>query len=144
MSSRSAETQTSALSMKCVVVVEDDAILAMSLEQALTDAGVEQVIVSSTTDDAIKVLRSHRPEALVLDVHLADRDDGWAIAELVQNLGPRRPRVVFSTGAPDDIPPDIAELGPVLTKPYDSADLIEALSQPAKKGLLARLKGRLR
>jgi hypothetical protein len=78
---------------------------------------------------------------MVLDVHLADRNDGWAIAELVAEVGPRPPRIVFSTGAPGDIPEEIAELGPVLEKPYDFAELIELLRKPAREGLLSRLRG---
>ena len=87
-----------------VLVVEDDAVLAMSLEMALRDAGVEQVEVSSTTEMALAALKAAQPDAIILDVHLADRDDGWAIAELARSLGPSGPRIVFSTGAPQDIP----------------------------------------
>ena len=61
-----------------VLVVEDDAILAMALEMALRDAGVEQVEISSTSEMALAALRTGQPDAIVLDVHLADRDDGWA------------------------------------------------------------------
>ncbi len=78
--------------------------------------------------------------AIVVDVHLADRDDGWAIAELVDMLGTRRPRIVFSTGAPQDIPQEIAEMGPVFEKPYDPAELVAALSGEEKRGLFAKLR----
>jgi len=76
----------------------------------------------------------------VLDVHLADRDDGWALAELVEQLGPPHPRIIFSTGSPDEIPPDIAEMGPVFEKPYDPAELVEALSGDERRGFFARLR----
>jgi len=36
----------------------------------------------------------------------------------------RRPRIVFSTGAPQDIPKEIAEIGPIFEKPYDPAELV--------------------
>ena len=55
-------------------------------------------------------------------------------------LGPKRPRIVFSTGSPDEIPPDIAEMGPVFEKPYDPAQLAEVLASGAKPGLFARLR----
>ena len=98
-----------------VLVVEDDPIQGMALEEGPADA-------------------------IVLDVHLADRDDGWALAELVDLLGPRRPRIVFSTGSPEDIPPEIAEMGPVFEKPYDPAQLAAALASGARPGLFARLR----
>ena len=123
-----------------VLLVEDDALIALSIEQSLLDAGAREVTICSTTAEALAALRETNPDGLVLDVHLADRDDGWALAELVNSVGPNPPRIVFSTGAPQDIPPEIAELGPVLQKPYDPADLIAALGQPPRPGLLGRLK----
>ena len=123
-----------------VLLVEDDALIALAIEQSLLDAGATAVTICTTTADALAALRENRPDGIVLDVHLADRDDGWALAELVNSVGPNPPRIVFSTGAPQDIPPEIAELGPVLEKPYDPAELIAALSQPPPPGLLGRLR----
>ncbi len=123
-----------------VLLVEDDALIAMAIEQSLLEGGATSVTICSTTAEALAALRDTRPDGLVLDVHLADRDDGWALAELVNSVGPNPPRIVFSTGAPQDIPAEIAELGPVLEKPYDPAELIAALSQPPRPGLLGRLK----
>ncbi|MGY8972400.1 MAG: response regulator [Sphingomonadales bacterium] len=127
-----------------VLVVEDDAVLGMVLEQALLDAGVARVALSSSTEQAMQHLRQERPGAIVLDVHLADRDDGWAIAELVRTLGPNSPRIIFSTGAPQDIPKDIAALGCTLEKPYDAEVLIDVLRQPKRRGIISRLRGALR
>jgi hypothetical protein len=76
---------------------------------------------------------------VVLDVHLSDRDDGWAVAELISLLGPRRPRIAFSTGSPEAIPAGIAELGPVFAKPYDPEHLVEVLAAGKGRGLIARL-----
>jgi CheY-like chemotaxis protein len=126
-----------------VLVVEDDPVLAMATEDTLRDGGVEHVVICPTTESALEALREERPDALVLDVHLADRDDGWAIAELVETLGDASPRIVFATGAPQDIPPRIAELGSVLTKPYAPAALLDALREPNRRGLLSRLRGAL-
>lgn len=126
-----------------VLVVEDDAILALTIENALLDAGVETVGHCTSTEEALDALRGGRPDVIVLDVHLADRDDGWAVAELVRTLGPDAPRIIFSTGAPEDIPEEIAALGCVLEKPYASADLVAILGQPERSGIISRLRGAL-
>lgn len=126
-----------------VLLVEDDALIAVALEASLLEAGAKSVTICTTTAEALAALRDHKPDAMVLDVHLADRDDGWAIAELVNSVGPKPPRIVFSTGAPQDIPEEIAELGPVLEKPYDHRELITALRRPPRAGLLTRIKGAL-
>lgn len=127
-----------------VLVVEDDAVLGLTIEQALSDAGVETVEICASTELALDALRRRQPDAIVLDVHLADRDDGWAIAELVRTLGPDSPRIIFSTGMPDDIPEDIASQGCVLEKPYNPSMLIDLLREPKRKGIISRLRGRLR
>ena len=137
--SRTAKSRPAPLPHR-VLVVEDDAVLGLTIEAALEDAGVADVRICPTTDAALAALRDQTPDAIVLDVHLADRDDGWAIAELVRTLGPKAPRVIFSTGMPQDIPEDIAAQGSVLVKPYDAAVLVERLREPQRRGFASRLR----
>ena len=126
-----------------VLVVEDDAIIGLTIEQTLTDAGVIEVEICPTTDEALAALRRKQPEVIILDVHLADRDDGWAIAELVRTLGPDSPRIVFSTGMPEDIPEEIASMGTVLEKPYELEVLVQLLREPKREGIISRLRSKL-
>ncbi|MBX9897518.1 MAG: response regulator [Qipengyuania sp.] len=137
---RTRKAATNGLQLRRVLVVEDDPILGMATEDTLREGGVEHVDICPTTDGALEVLKAELPDAIVLDVHLSDRNDGWAIAELVESLGENSPRIVFSTGAPQDIPPHIAELGSVLTKPYAPEALLAALREPGRRGLLSRLR----
>ena len=123
-----------------VLVVEDDPVQGMALEAALLDAGAAEVVLCPSIACTMQALEQGPADAIVLDVHLADRDDGWALAELVDMLGPKRPRIVFSTGSPEDIPPEVAEMGPVFEKPYDPAQLAQALASGARPGLFARLR----
>ena len=123
-----------------VLLVEDDAILGWALQEALMDGGAREVVICTTMKATMQELESDkRFDAMILDVHLADRDDGWALAELVSMLGPRRPRIAFSTGSPEAIPPEVAEMGPVFEKPYDADHLVKELSANRKRGLIARL-----
>nr|WP_247710519.1 response regulator [Qipengyuania huizhouensis] len=125
------------------MVVEDDAIIGLTIEQALLDAGVPLVEICPTTEEALDALRRKQPDVIVLDVHLADRDDGWAIAELVRTLGPDSPRIIFSTGMPRDIPEDVAAMGCILEKPYEPEILIALLHEPKRRGIISRLRGAL-
>jgi len=125
-----------------VLVVEDDAVLGMTIEQALSEDEFADVTICSTAECSLAMLRSKQFDAVVLDVHLADSSDGYEIAELVDAMGSEDTRIVFQTGAPNDIPEHIRELGPVLAKPYDPETLREALAQKPKSGLLSLLRPR--
>jgi DNA-binding response OmpR family regulator len=123
------------------LVVEDDALLAMQLEDALNDGGAEEVVVCDSVVTAMAHLERMKPDILILDVHLADRDDGWTMAELVTQLSPNPPVIVFSTATPETIPERIAKLGAVMGKPYRTEALIATLQEHRRKpGLLARLR----
>ncbi|KLE32481.1 response regulator [Aurantiacibacter luteus] len=125
-----------------VLLVEDDPVLAMTLEDAFLRAGTKEVVICPTmAATKLELEKDERTDAIVLDVHLGDRNDGWAIAELVTMLGARPPRIAFSTGSPEAIPPEVAELGPVFEKPYDPDLLVSELAAGQKKGLFARLLG---
>lgn len=125
---------------RTVIVVEDDAVLGLNIEQALKDAGISEVTICASAACTLDRLRNGSFDAMVLDVHLADSNEGWEIAELVNALGVSNTRIVFQTGSPEAIPPHIRQLGPVLTKPYDPQDLVEALKKKPKAGLLALLR----
>ncbi|MEO5706114.1 MAG: response regulator [Alteraurantiacibacter sp.] len=125
-------------------MVEDDLLLAMELEAALLDAGAAEVMICGGMTEAAAALESWSPHAVVLDVHLSDRDDGWALAEMVSLLGARPPQIAFSTGSPESIPDDVRRLGPVFAKPYDTAVLARELLQEPPHGLVGRLREALR
>lgn len=136
--------QTEATVPGRVLLVEDDAILALDITETLKDAGVREVQHCSSTEEALVALREATPDVVIVDVHLTDRDDGWAVAELVGELAPIPPRIIFSTGAPEDIPERIAEMGPVLEKPYEASDLVALIREPKKRGVIWRLKRAMR
>lgn len=127
-----------------VLLVEDEPLIALELEEALREGGASEVLRCASIAETMKELEGNPPDVVILDVHLADGDQGWALAELIDQLGTRRPRIVFSTGAPQDIPPEIAEMGTVFAKPYNPAELVSALKENGKRagtGLLGRLRG---
>lgn len=125
MSSR--VTNRSSLGIGRVLLVEDEPLIAFELEEALLEGGTQSVVRCSSIAEALPHLDGEPLDAVILDVHLKDRDDGWALAELVKLLGPRTPEIVFATGSPQDIPPEIAEMGKVFAKPYDPEALVASL-----------------
>ncbi|MEM8725963.1 MAG: response regulator [Pseudomonadota bacterium] len=127
--------------LRRVMVVEDDAIQGLAIEQALLDHGIEEVEICPSTACSLSKLRARKFDAVVLDVHLADSDEGWEIAELIDAVGGEKTQIIFQTGSPEEIPERIRRLGSVLRKPYDPAELIGALTAPRPR-LLGRLRQR--
>ncbi len=123
-----------------ILILEDDAVLALALEDALLSGGADEVVIFARGDLALADIQDKRPDVIILDVHIADSNDGWAMAELATMLGPRPPRIIFSTGAPQEIPAEVAAMGLVFEKPYDPAHLINALRSSRRKGLFSLLR----
>lgn len=98
-----------------VLIVEDQALLALLLEQDLVDEGHQVVGIATTAPQALFLARENAPDLALLDVQLADGDTG---IDLARDLVARALKVVFVTGSPHLLPPDGAGAVGVLTKPY--------------------------
>jgi len=109
--------------LKHVLIVEDDSLLAYGLEAALRNAGATDVSTVACASQALSSLAGIAPCLIVLDLSLADSDEGFGLAEIAMQLFNPPPRIVFSTGAPDRIPPHLARNCLVFAKPYDPAEL---------------------
>jgi DNA-binding response OmpR family regulator len=70
------------LAGKTLLIVEDDAVLAMGLEGQLAEAGAT-VILARTSEEALGLTGSTRFDAAVLDVHLRD-GNSYAIADALR------------------------------------------------------------
>ena len=113
------------LSGRRVLVVEDEALVAMLVEDALLDAGAEVVGPVATVAEALLLLKGQLPEAAVLDLNLA----GETSTPVADELARRGVPFVVATGyGADGLPPGHANV-PVLAKPYDPADLTAALAR---------------
>ena len=110
------------------LVVEDEVLVAEAICASLRAAGVSDARHCSTTTEAIQLLAELGPQIIVLDVGLADRDDGWALAELASQISVPPPVIVFSTGSPEKVPPSVAALGVVCMKPCDPEAIVDIIA----------------
>jgi CheY-like chemotaxis protein len=113
--------------VKSALIVEDDALIAMATEDVVRSEGFDRIEICSSAKAAVACLASLAPQLLVLDASLADRDDGWLIAELARETISPLPKMLFVTGSPDAIPPEIAKLGIILAKPCSEDQLRRAI-----------------
>ncbi|MBX6742189.1 MAG: response regulator [Acetobacteraceae bacterium] len=113
------------LSGRRVLVVEDEALVAMLVEDALLDAGASVIGPAATVAEALALLEREAPEAAVLDLNLA----GETSTPVADALAARGVPFVVATGyGAEGLPPGHAAV-PVLAKPYDPDELTAALGR---------------
>jgi CheY-like chemotaxis protein len=59
-----------------VLIVEDDFLVAMAMELALKEVGVDVVGIARSAEEAEDLAAKHRPKLVVMDIHLAGERDG--------------------------------------------------------------------
>jgi DNA-binding NtrC family response regulator len=116
-----------------VLVVEDEAILAMELESILLDAGAQAVTVCRTVEDALDALAREGVAAAVLDVRVGRKQVG-PVASYLANRGIP---FLFYTGQIGNDP--VLEAWPrsrVITKPARARTIISAVRDLLRKSRL--------
>ncbi len=113
-----------------ILVIEDDQDIQGIIEDALTEGGFETAIAASG-EEAVTLLQGDntRYRALVTDIKLLGRIDGWEIAQKAREIEPGFP-VLYMSGAEaanwasKGVPNSI-----MLTKPFAPAQLVTAVAQ---------------
>lgn len=108
-----------------VLVVEDEALVAMLVEDALTDAGYGVIGPAATVAEALALLGRERPDAVVLDLNLAGESSS-PVADLLAQRG--IPYVIATGYGASALPPG-HERAAVLAKPYDPTQLAAVLDR---------------
>ena len=109
-----------------VLLVDDDALIAMSTAMMLEDLG-HRVVQAHSAADALKVLRSSSSVDLLLTDHAMPEMTGAELARRAREIHPRLP-VLLATGYADL--PDSAGVDlPRLTKPYGQTQLAAELAR---------------
>ncbi len=81
-----------------VVIVEDEPLIALDLEQLVTELGHRVVKIARTADRAVEAVKQLRPGLVLADIHLADGSSGLdAVNEILRTLSLP---VIFVTAYP--------------------------------------------
>ena len=111
------------LAGRSVLVIEDEALIAMLIDDLLRDAGAITLGPVSTVTDALMLLRSIKPNAAVLDMNLF----GLSAAPVADALAAGGVPFVIATGYSLGDVLNAHPAVPLLTKPFDPSELIAAL-----------------
>ena len=105
-----------------VLIVEDQALLAMELELVLSESGCNVVGCAMDTAGALAIAEQDRPELALVDINLLDGMTGPDIARrLIKDHGTA---VVFLTANPEQIPDGFAGALGAVSKPFDEATIL--------------------
>jgi CheY-like chemotaxis protein len=108
-----------------VLVVEDEAIIAMLIEDTLLDIGCKSVEVAPSIDRALEFLSVREPDFAILDLNLHG-SRSYPVADALQVQG--RPFVFLSGYGAKGLDGDYKD-APVLQKPFQQIDLEKALQR---------------
>jgi DNA-binding response OmpR family regulator len=113
-----------------ILVVEDDPPIQMIVEDALVDGGFEPAI-SPSGEAAVTLLKGHRGKyhALVTDITLLGRLDGWEVAKQAREIDPAFPILYITAAHADRWPSQGVPHSVLLTKPFVPAQLVTAVNQ---------------
>jgi DNA-binding response OmpR family regulator len=120
-----------------VLVVEDDQLIQGMVEEALTEGGFQSSI-AATGEEAVTLLQSDREKyrALVTDINLLGRLDGWEVARRAREINPEMPVVYMTGGAAEQWASRGVPNSILLNKPFAPAQLVTAVSQLLNAGPL--------
>jgi DNA-binding NtrC family response regulator len=116
-------------------VIEDDSAIQTVVETALSDAGFEPAIAASG-EEAVTLLKGMKNayRALVTDINLKGKIDGWEVAKQAREFDPEFPVVYISGAAAADWASKGVPKSIMLEKPFAPAQLVTAVSNLLNSG----------
>lgn len=111
-----------------ILIVEDEAIVAFSIDDALTANGQKVVGIARDEPTAMLLAEQYRPDLALVDLSLAHGSSGASVA---QNLRERYGiPAIFVSGFPIDCRKVSSHIGALgcLSKPFQDDELIESIA----------------
>jgi len=118
-----------------VLIVEDDSVIAEGMARHLSSAGFDPVVVGRG-EQGLARLRFERPDVLVLDLMLPERD-GWSVIESARAEGIPTPIVVVSARGTEHDRVHALEIGAddYLVKPFSMKELVARVRAASRRSL---------
>ncbi len=107
-----------------ILVVEDEAVVALDLRNRLTRLGYEVVGVAAKGEEAVAIAKEQRPELTLMDIRLRSEMDGIEAAEIIRTQVGLP--VVYLTAHADEATVDrarVTEPFGYILKPFDEREL---------------------
>jgi len=111
-----------------ILVVEDEAIVAMHLSELLQSKGYDVVGIASDANAALEKYAAHQPDVILMDITIKGKKDGVELAKDI--LAKKGTPVIFLTAhADDETLRRVREVSPFgfILKPFKEAELCAVL-----------------
>lgn len=108
-----------------ILVVEDESIIAMTLEETLGNIGYRHVDIALNPAAAIEKIQTNTYDLVILDINLGNSYDGINLAAAIKNKREQTP-IIFLTGNSDSLTVEKAkqvEPNAYLIKPFNQNEL---------------------
>ena len=104
-----------------VLIIEDNALLALDLAQTLEELGHAVVGCAANTSEAMELIDHRHIDVALVDLNLSDGPSGAALGRLM--VREHGVAVMFLTGNPEQLPDDFCGAVGVLPKPCSSGHI---------------------
>ena len=107
-----------------ILIVEDESILALNIQKLLVGLGYEVCGIAGAGDRAVELAKQHKPDLILMDIHLRGVKDGIQVAEQIHKF--LEVPVVYTTAYSDDETIQRAKKtnpSAFLLKPFEIKDL---------------------
>jgi CheY-like chemotaxis protein len=123
------------LELPIILVVEDDRLIQSLVEETLSDGGFDTTVTASA-EEALALLQGQKNKyrALVTDINLRGKLDGWEVAQHAREIEPDFPVVYMSGAAAADWTSKGVPNSIMLAKPFAPAQLLTAVSNLLNSG----------
>ena len=111
-----------------VLLVEDEALIHDLIGPALEDAGFK-VIAALSGEEALSLLDSNEPRAVVTDIDLGGEASGWDVGRRARELNLSIPVVYMTGGRADEWPVNGVPESLLIEKPFATAQIVTAVAQ---------------
>ena len=127
------------MSAATILIVEDEAIVALDLRLQLQELGYQVVGVAASGEQALALAERHAPQLVLMDVRLQGPMDGIAAAEALQQRH-RVPLIYLTSHSDADTVQRAARTGAYgyLTKPYQIKELRAGIEVALTKARMER------
>lgn len=110
-----------------VVIAEDEAIIRLDLKEILEEEGYEVVGETGRGDEAVELVRRHKPDLVILDIKMPGKDGLEAAREITADRGAAV--LILTAFSQRNLIEDARDAGALayLVKPFQKGELVPAL-----------------